>query len=48
MTSDKQAYVAPVCETHSICPEGILLSGSGWNKGGAGDYEDWTNDLGSF
>ncbi len=46
--ADKQPYSAPVCETHSICPEGIILSGSGWENGGAGNYNDWSNDLGNF
>lgn len=46
----KEHYNAPKCETHEIVPECIICQASGeeYQEGGAGNYDDATNNLGGW
>lgn len=47
--STKEHYNAPKCEMHEIVPECIICQGSGeYQEGGAGDYDNATNNLGGW
>ena len=48
--STKELYDAPKCEMHEIVPECIICQASGeeYQEGGAGDYDNATNNLGGW
>jgi|GEM_PF-2707176 len=41
----RKVYIAPLCETHTIVPEGMVCM----SRGGAGEYdEEHINNLGGW
>lgn len=43
--STRETYIAPLCETHDITPEGMICQSG--VPGGAGNYDQYTNDWGT-
>ena len=44
----KEHYNAPKCEMHEIVPEGTICMPDSYQRGGAGDYDNATNNLGGW